>query len=156
MVGLDCTMACQSWTGWAWSGPVHTCLQFWPCFIVKYHWKHESSTHLLTTHLWIPTLGAIMTVLSVYLVPSRYISPITRPTQWDIYPNPGQSTGLIHTSPVPSSLGATELGIGLNLVKTLIGLDWTALDRPGPDWFYAGLLESLASWTICSQVWYQD
>jgi len=66
-----------------------------------------------------------MTVLSVYSVPSRYISPIKRPIQREIYPNPGHGAGLIHTSPVQSSPGPTELGIGPIPVQNLLGLDWT-------------------------------
>jgi len=128
-VGLDWTTDCQSWTGRAWSGPVHTRLQFRHCFIVNYHWKHDWSSHLITTHLWIPTPGEIMTVLSVYSVPSRYISPIKRPIQWEISPNPGHSVGLIHTSPVQSSPGPTELRIGPIPVQNLLGLDWTGLGR---------------------------
>ena len=42
---------------------------------------HFADVRFITTHLWIPTLGEIMTVLSVNLVPSRYISPIKRPIQ---------------------------------------------------------------------------
>jgi len=126
---LDLTTDCQSRTVRAWSGPVHTCLQFWHCFIVKYCWKYDSSSHLITTHLWIPTLGEIMSVLSVYSVPSRYISPIKWPIQWEIYCNSGHSAGLIHTSPVQSSPGTTELGIGLIPVQNILGLDWIGLGR---------------------------
>ena len=126
-VGLDWTTDCQSWTGRARSGPVHTYLQILHCFIVKYHWKHDSSSHLITTHLWIPTLGKIITVLSLYSVPSRYISPIKRPIQWEIYPNPGHSAGLVHASSVQSSPGPTELGTGPIPVQNLLGLDWTKL-----------------------------
>jgi len=128
-IGLDRTTDCQSWTGQAWSGPVHICWQFWHCFIVKYHRKHDLFSHLMTTHLWIPTLGEIMTVLSVYSVLSRCISQIIRPIQWEIYPNPGHSAGLIHTSPVQSRPGPTELWIGPIPVQDLLGLDWTGLGR---------------------------
>jgi hypothetical protein len=128
-VGLDWTTDCQSWTGRAWSGPVHTHLQFRPCFIVKYHWKHDSSSHLITTHLWIPTLGEIRTVQSVYSVTLRYISPDKWPIQWEIYPNPGHSAGLIYSSPMQSSPGPTELEIGPKRVQNSLGLDWAGLWR---------------------------
>ena len=127
-VGLDCTTDYQSWTGRARSGPAHTHLQIRHCFIVKYHWKHDSSSHLITTHLWIPALGEIMTVLSVYSVPSRYISPIKSPIQWEIYPNPGHSAELVHASPVQSSPGPTDLWTGPIPVQKRLGLDWT---KPG-------------------------
>jgi len=123
-VGLDWTTDCQSSTGRARSGPVHTHLQIWHCFIVKYHWKHDSSSHWITTHLWIPTVGDNMTVLSVYSVPFRYISHIERPIQWEIYPDSGHSAGLVHASPVQSSPGPTELGTGPIPVQKLLGLEW--------------------------------
>ena len=127
-VGQDWTWDHQSWTWPAQSGPVYTHLQIQHCFIVKYHWKHDSSSHLITTHLWIPTLGEIQTVLPVYSVLSRYISPIHRPIQWEIYPIPGHSAGLVHASQVQSIPGPTELWTGPIPVQNLLELDWT---KPG-------------------------
>ena len=69
-----------------------------------------------------------MRVLSVYSVQSRYISPIKRPIQCEVYPNPGHSAELIHACPVQSSPGPTELWTGPIPVQKLLGLDWT---KPG-------------------------
>jgi len=102
-VGLERTTDCQSCTGRTRSGPVYTHLQIHYCFIVRYHWNHDSSWQLITTHHGIPSVGEIMTGRSVCSIQSRYISHIKRLISSEIFPNSGHSTAVANTIPVQSS-----------------------------------------------------
>jgi hypothetical protein len=97
----------------------------------------------ISAHLWIPTLDEIMTVLSVYLVPSRYISPIKRQIQRKNTLN--LDTVLDWSKSVQASSVQVQKKWGLVRSRSKNYSDWIGLDLDGPglDWSNAGLVESL-------------
>jgi len=115
----------------------------------------------ITAHLWIPTLGEIMTVLSAYLVPSRYIPPTKRPIQWKNTLN--LDTVLDWSKSVQASSVQVQKKWGLVRSGSKNYSDWIRLDLDGPglDWSNAGLVESLLSssmvkkrfWGHCDRKW---
>jgi hypothetical protein len=72
-------LAVWDWTDLVWSSP--RTLAIATLFLSQVLLKTQLILTSITAHLWIPTLGEIMSVLTVYLVPSRYIPPIKRPIQ---------------------------------------------------------------------------
>jgi hypothetical protein len=114
------------------------------------HWVHQSGwtrsgigLGMIWSNLWIPTLGEIMTVLTGYLVPLRYIPPIKRPIQLKNTLN--LDTVLDWSKSVQASSVEVQKKWGLVRSRSKNYSDWIGLDLdgPGPDWSKAGLVESL-------------
>ena len=84
-----------------------------------------------------------MTVLSVYLVPSRYIPPIKTPIQWKNTLN--LDTVMDWSNSVQVSIVQVQKKWGLVRSRSRNYSDWIGLDLDGPGlyWSNAGLVESL-------------
>jgi len=141
-------LAVWDWTGLVWTSPHPLVISI--LFLSQVPPKTWLILTFITAHLWISTLGKIMTVLTVYLVPSRYIPPIKRPIQWKNTLT--LDTVLDWSKSVQAS--SVQVQKKWRLVRSrsknysdYIGLD---LDGPGLDWFNAGLVESLIQEESCS------
>ena len=139
-VRLDRTTDWQSWTGRAWSGPIHFRIYFWHCSVAKYYRKHDSSSPFITTRPRILTLVEIILLRSVYSAPSRYIFLIKRLLTGRLYPNPGHREGSVWTKPSPV---CQHLGSVRSQFNNFLDWTWTGLDSSDLDWSIAGLVESL-------------
>ena len=134
-------LAVSDSTGLVWTS-LHT-LAILTLFLSQVPLKTWLILTFITAHLWIPTMGEIMTVLSVYLVPSRYISPIKRPIQWKNTLN--LDTVLDWSKSVQASSVQVQKEWGSVRSRSKDYSDWIGLDLDGPgvDWSNAELVESL-------------
>ena len=137
-------LAVWDWMGLVWTSP-HT-LAISTSFLSQVPLKTWLILTFITAHLWIPTLGEIMTVVSAYLVPSRYIPPTKRPIQWKNTVN--LDTVLDWSNSVQASSVQVQKKWGLVRSRSKNYSDWIGLDLDGPglDWSNAGLVESLILW----------
>jgi len=136
-------LAVCDWTGLVWTSP--RTLAILTLFLSQVPLKAWLILTFITAHLWIPTLGEIMTVLTVYLVPSRYIPPIDRLIQWKNTLN--QDTVLDWSKSVQARSVQVQKKWGFVRSRPKNFSDWIGLDLDGPglDRSNAGLVESLVT-----------
>jgi len=82
----------------------------------------------------------IITLLSVFSAPSRYIFPIKSQILRKVYHNTARNEGAIRTK--PSSV-CHHLGLVRSQSNNTFNWSWTGLDCSGLDWSIAGLVELL-------------
>jgi hypothetical protein len=141
LTGPSPTLAVWDWMGLIWTSPHMLAIS--TSFLCQLPLTTWLILTLITTHLSIPTLAEIRTVLSVYLVPSGYISPIEWLIQWTITLNLDTVLDWSKSLEASSVHVQTKSGLVLSRFKNhpdRIGLH---LDGPGLDWCNAGLVESL-------------
>jgi len=139
--GLSPRLVVRDWTGLIWTSP-HM-LSISTLFLSQVPLNTWLILTFNTAHLWILTLGEIVTVLSVYLVPSRHISPIKRPIQWKNTLN--LDTVLDWSKSVQASSVQVQKSGDWSDPSPKITLTWLAFCGPGLDWSNAGLVESLCT-----------
>jgi len=132
------SLAVRDWIGSVWTTPHRVAIS--TLFLSQVPLETCLHLTLITAHLWIPTLGEIMTVLSVYFVPWRYMSPIKRPIQWKNTLT--LDTLLEWSKAVQGSSVQVAKNWGLVKLRSNHFLDWawTELDGSNLEWSIAGLV----------------
>jgi len=145
-------LAVSDWVGFVWTSPHMLAIS--TLFLSQISLKTWLILTFITAHLWILTLGEIVTVLSVYLVPLRYISPIKRPIQWNNTLNLDTVLDWSKAVQASSVQLPKKWGLVWSRSKNVLDCTWTRLDGSSPDWSIAGLVKLLHKlwWMVLNEV----